>query len=384
MLYLSQIQEIMEKTFVYGMAVSGDNFTDRINETKRIRSNFEGGVNTILISPRRMGKTSLINKVCESIERKDIKTIRMDIYDCRSEYDFYNTFCSEIIRQTSSKVEQAIEYAREFLGRLIPKISVSPDSVADYSISLGLAPKDISPDEILSLPEKIATKRGIHIIVCIDEFQQIGEFPDSLSVQKRLRSVWQHFRNVSFCFYGSKKHMMENIFQNKRMPFYQFGDMVTLDKIPSEDWIDYIIARFEANGKSICREMAMKICTTVDNYSSYVQQFAWNVYVNTEKQVTDSIIETAFDELMAQCSGLFIQQINGLSAYQMNFLRAICHGIHSDFGSASILEDYRLGTKSNITTLKKALQDKELIELKRDGVHISDPVFEIFFRKQYC
>ena len=180
MLYLSQIQEIMEKTFVYGMAVSGDNFTDRINETKRIRSNFEGGVNTILISPRRMGKTSLINKVCESIERKDIKTIRMDIYDCRSEYDFYNTFCSEIIRQTSSKVEQAIEYAREFLGRLIPKISVSPDSVADYSISLGLAPKDISPDEILSLPEKIATKRGIHIIVCIDEFQQIGEFPDSL------------------------------------------------------------------------------------------------------------------------------------------------------------------------------------------------------------
>lgn len=374
----------MEKTFVYGMAVSGDNFTDRINETKRIRSNFEGGVNTILISPRRMGKTSLINKVCESIERKDIKTIRMDIYDCRSEYDFYNTFCSEIIRQTSSKVEQAIEYAREFLGRLVPKISVSPDSVADYSISLGLAPKDISPDEILSLPEKIATKRGIHIIVCIDEFQQIGEFPDSLSVQKRLRSVWQHFRNVSFCFYGSKKHMMENIFQNKRMPFYQFGDMVTLDKIPTEDWIDYIIARFEANGKSICREMAMKICTTVDNYSSYVQQFAWNVYVNTEKQVTDSIIETAFDELMAQCSGLFIQQINGLSAYQMNFLRAICHGIHSDFGSASILEDYRLGTKSNITTLKKALQDKELIELKRDGVHISDPVFEIFFRKQYC
>lgn len=374
----------MEKTFVYGMAVSGDNFTDRIRETRRIRSNFEGGINTILISPRRMGKTSLINKVCESIERQDIKTIRMDIYDCRSEYDFYNTFCSEVIRQTSSKVEQAIESAKEFLGRIIPKISISPDSVTDYSISLGLAPKDISPDEILSLPEKIATKRGMHIIVCIDEFQQIGEFPDSLSVQKRLRSVWQHFGNVSFCFYGSKKHMMENIFQNKRMPFYQFGDMVTLDKIPTEDWIDYIVARFNANGKSISREGALKICATVDNYSSYVQQFAWNVYVNTEKEVTDSIIETAFEELMAQCSGLFIQQINGLSAYQMNFLRAVCSGIHNDFGSASILEDYRLGTKSNVTTLKKALQDKELIEIRKDGIYISDPVFEIFFRKQYC
>ena len=373
----------MEKTFVYGMAVYGENFTDRIKETKRIVSNFENGMNTILISPRRMGKTSLINKVCESVTKQDLITVRMDIYDCRSEYDFYNTFCSEILKQTSSRVEQALESVKSFLGRLVPKISVSPDMVTDYSISLGLTPKNASPDEILSLPEKIAVKRGCHIVVCIDEFQQIGEFGDTLSVQKRLRSVWQHFKNVSFCFYGSKKHMMENIFQNKRMPFYQFGDIVFLDRISTEDWVEYIVSRFKEGGKNISHEYAGKICSVVENYSSYVQQFAWNVFVNTEKEVDDMSVKSGMEDLMAQCSAFFIQQINGLSSYQMNFLRAVCNGVSSEFGSQDVLEEYNLGSKSNTVRLKNSLQEKELIDIRNGKVYISDPVFGIFFKKMY-
>ena len=370
----------MEKTFVYGMAVSGDNFTDREKETRRIKANFENGVNTILISPRRMGKTSLVNKVCDMVKIPGIITVRMDIYNCRSEYDFYNTFCTEILKQTSTKMEQAIESVKEFLGRVVPKISISPDSGTDYSLSLGLTPKNVAPDEILALPEKIATKRNCHLIVCIDEFQQIGEFPDTLSVQKKLRSVWQHFKNVSFCFYGSRKHMMENIFQNKRMPFYQFGDMVILGRISTEDWVEYIVSRFFEKGKIISTEQAKRICETVDNYSSYVQQLSWNVFVNTEKEVDDQSITRGMDDLMAQCSSLFIQQTNGLSSYQMNFLRAICDGTHSDFGSKAVLEEYNLGSKSNISRLKKSLQEKELIEIKKEGIFISDPILEIFLK----
>ena len=99
----------MEKTFVFGVSVEGDNFTDRTQETKRIRSNFENGVNTILISPRRIGKTSLVKKVCSSITDSSIKTIYMDIYDCRNEYDFYTRFATSVLRGTSSRIEHALE-----------------------------------------------------------------------------------------------------------------------------------------------------------------------------------------------------------------------------------------------------------------------------------
>lgn len=201
----------MEKAFVYGMSVAGNNFTDRIEETKRIKADFEHGINVILISPRRMGKTSLVKKVISEIDNPEIKVVYMDIYDCRSEYDFYNRFAETIMKSMSNKLEQVVENIKQFLVRVSPKISFSPDPTSEYSLSLGITPKDYSPKEILNLPERIAQEKGIRMVVCIDEFQQIGEFPDTLTVQKKLRGAWQHHQNASYCFFGSKKHLMENI-----------------------------------------------------------------------------------------------------------------------------------------------------------------------------
>lgn len=117
----------MDKTFIFGVSVTGDNFTDRVKETQRLKMNFGAGVNTILISPRRMGKTSLVKKVISETDRKDLKIIYMDIYDCRDEYDFYNRFASTVLKETSTKAEQIFETAKDFLSRIVPKISVSPD-----------------------------------------------------------------------------------------------------------------------------------------------------------------------------------------------------------------------------------------------------------------
>ena len=179
----------MEKAFVYGMSVAGNNFTDRIEETKRMKADFEHGINVILISPRRMGKTSLVKKVISEIDNPEIKVVYMDIYDCRSEYDFYNRFAETIMKSMSNKLEQVVENIKQFLVRVSPKISFSPDPTSEYSLSLGITPKDYSPEEILNLPERIAQEKGIRMVVCIDEFQQIGEFPDTLTVQKK--TAWR-------------------------------------------------------------------------------------------------------------------------------------------------------------------------------------------------
>lgn len=258
----------MEKAFVYGMSVGGSNFTDRIEETKRIKLDFENGVNVILISPRRMGKTSLIKKVISEVDNPMIKIVYMDIYDCRSEYDFYNRFAETIMRSTGNHAEQVIENIKRFLVRVSPKLSFSPEPNSEFSVSLGITPKNYSPEEILNLPERIAQEQGVRMVVCIDEFQQIGEFTDSLTIQKRLRGAWQHHQNVSYCFFGSKKHLMENIFQSRRMPFYQFGEMIHLKCIPTEYWVPFICSRFEKYGKKISEAYAGRICQVVKNYPS--------------------------------------------------------------------------------------------------------------------
>lgn len=372
----------MEKAFVYGMSVGGDNFTDRIEETKRIKLDFENGINVILISPRRMGKTSLVKKVISEMNTSEIKVVYMDIYDCRCEYDFYNRFAETIMKSTGNQLEQVMENIKRFLVRVSPKLSFSPEPNSEFSVSLGITPKEYSPEEILELPERIAKEQGVRIVVCIDEFQQIGEFSDSLTVQKRLRGVWQHHQHVSYCFFGSKMHLMENIFQSRRMPFYQFGEMLHLKCIPTEYWVPFICSRFEKYGKKISEEYAARICHTVKNYSSYVQQLAWDVMAETDKEVNEESFTEGFNALLEQNSSLFIQQTEGLTTYQLNFIRLLCKGIHSAFNTQSVADLYPLGSKSNVDRIKKSLIAKEIITIEREGIYLADCVFELWFKRE--
>lgn len=370
------------KPFIFGVATSGDNFTDREKETLRLVLNFQHGVNTVLISPRRWGKTSLVQKACSLAQSDKLKIVYLDIFSCRSDRDFYDAFASAILKQTSSKLDEWLDHAKLFLSRISPKISMGTDPMTDFSISLEINPKSNNIDEILQLPEKIAQKKGYNIVVCIDEFQQIAEFKDSKTFQKRLRSIWQLQKSVSYCLFGSKKHLMNELFEKKSHPFYKFGDAIYLSKIETRDWIDYICRRFEATGKRISEKLAEKICQIVDNHSSYVQQLAWLVWIHTDKIATEQDFETAYQDIIDQNTPLFEKQTESLTTYQMNFLRAIIDGVHSEFTTQEILHKYQLGSSANVSIVKRALVKKELIEIEKRQVIISDPVMAVWLKRE--
>lgn len=373
----------MDSPFVFGVRVEGDAFTDRKEETKRLKMNFLYGVNTILISPRRMGKTSLVDKACALVKSDSVKIAKMDAFGCRSEADFVDSFATAVIRATSSKWEEWIENAKTFLSRFVPKVTFGQDPVNDFSISFEYNTGNNVPEDILRLPERIASQKGYRLVVCVDEFQQIGEFPDSLTFQKKLRSVWQLQSHVSYCLYGSKKHMMENMFQRQDYPFYRFGDLFYLGKISESDWIEYIRGRFEITGKEISEELARRICEVTERYSSYVQQLAWFVWLRCGNAATAEDVEFGIDRLLDACEPLFIQQTESLSAYQMNFLHLLADGIHSGFTRTSVLGSYRLGTAANITRIKKSLTEKDLITISGPMTYeISDPILSLWLKRR--
>lgn len=373
-----------EQSFVFGVSVSDYNFIGRKEEIRRLKMNFEEGINTILISPRRWGKTSLVKKVCEVVDRKKVIPVFVDIFKCKTEYEFYNALAEAVLKQTASKAELWMDNARDFIARLSPKISFSPEPNSEFALSLGISPKTHAPEEILSLAEEIAQKKQKRIVVCIDEFQQIGEMADSVSIQKRLRSVWQHQRLTSYCLFGSKKHTMMNVFQKRNMPLYQFGDFKFLDKIPTETWVEYIVQHFKDRQRTISTEQAAKICQLVDNYSSYVQQLSWLVFslIDEGQVVTDEHLKQGVKDLLNSQEQLFMQQIEPLTAYQMNFLRCILSGHHDDFGETAVREEFQLGSVSNITRLKTALVDKDIVEMSGKRYYITDPVFALWFRSR--
>lgn len=376
---------IMGKPFVFGVSVDSEHFIGRKEEVEKLVSHFHYGVNTILISPRRIGKTSLVKRVAETIDDKELKVVHMDAFSCRNEYDFLNMFASSILKQTASRMDEWRENAQQFLSRITPRISFSPEPLQDYSLSLGITPKTHTPEEVLNLPEQIASQKGCHIVVCIDEFQQVGDFPDSLTVQKRMRSVWQHQHNVSYCLSGSKKNMMTALFQGRSMPFYKFGTVMELGPILAAEWIPYLCSRFAGEGKSLPVDIAEQICHRVELYSSYVQQLAFNTLLRTKGTVTQNEdLAQAFEDLLDENTSLFIEKTERLTAYQLNFLKAVINGIHTDFGTASIREGYNLGSPSNIPRIKTALLERELIEMRPDGrLCLADPLMKVWLQKRF-
>lgn len=370
------------KPFIFGIATSGDNFTDRKKDTERLLLNFQHGVNTVLISPRRWGKTSLVQKVCHLAQSDKLKVVYLDIFSCRSDKDFYDAFAVAVLKQTSSKLDEWLENIKLFLSRVSPKISIGTDPMTDFSISLEMNPKREDVEEILQLPEKIAQKKGFNIVICIDEFQQIAEFKDSKTFQKRLRTVWQLQKSVSYCLFGSKKHLMNELFEKKSLPFYKFGDAIYLSKIGTADWVDYICRRFIVTGKVITKELAERICKMVDNHSSYVQQLAWLVWIRTDQLATVNDLEAAYQDIIEQNTPLFEKQTESLTTYQMNFLRAIIDGVHSEFTTQETLNKYQLGSSANVAIVKKALVKKELIEVEKRQIVISDPLLAVWLKKE--
>ena len=373
---------IMENPFVFGRAAEGAYFTDRIEDARRLSANLTHGIHTILISPRRWGKTSLVKKVINETDRPDIRFVFIDIFDCKSEYDFYHSFANEIVKQTSSKIDEWVETAKTFLSNISPKFSFGTDPMNDFSLSFEWSPEDNTEKEILQLPQKIAQKKNIRLIVCLDEFQQIADFSDSITFQKKLRSVWQHQQEVTYCMFGSKKHLMENIFNEKSMPFYKFGDMMFLKKIPTEEWVPFVCDKFRETGKTISEEQVAKICELTENLSSYVQHLAWIVWYKSDKVVRNKDIDDAVSDLLEQNKVFFQREVEQLSEFQLNFLKALANGVSSGFSRKEIIKKYRLESSANVQSVKKSLLKKGIIDIDEQTVTFDDSIFKLWMQRQ--
>jgi len=370
-----------ENPFVFGKAVEGSFFTDRAADAEHMEANLTHGINTILISPRRWGKTSLVKKVMDNVTRSDIKIVYIDIFSCKSELDFYKMFAAAIIQQTSSRMEEWMSTARKFLSKLITKVSFSPDSIQEYSLSFEFPDKEESETDILQLPERIAQNKDVRIVICIDEFQQVAEFQDSITFQKKLRSVWQHQQNVSYCLFGSKRHLMTDIFSDSEKPFYKFGDMMFLKKIPTEEWISFICRKFRETGKTISEKQAEKICRITENLSSYVQHLSWIVWYKAKPVVEDKMVDAAVAELLEQNKVFFQREVEGLTELQLNLLKAVANGVDTGFGKKDVIRKYRLESSANVQGIKKSLIKKDLIDVDDTLITFNDPIFKLWIRR---
>ena len=374
----------MESPFQFGTLATKENFIDRNEDRAMLKQLLTSHINVMLISPRRWGKSSLVKRSMEELtsEKNDIKVCFIDAFSISSEAEFYRTFASKVIECASSKFEKWAEDAKDLLNGVIPQLIIK-DQITDFmAFDIKFKPEEKDKLTILQLPETLAKKKGIKIIVCIDEFQQLSNLAEYKDMEGKMRSVWQQQEQTTYCLYGSKRHMMMDIFNNSNNPFYRFGQVVFLDKITKNNWMPFIIEGFRKTNKHISEDYASQICDIVECHSWYLQQLSFFIWNKTEKEVTADDFNYGVKQLLNINTPMFQSDCNKLTPAQLELLRAIAAG-ETKFSSAEVNSKYNLGNPNTLAKNKRSLQEQDIIEKTKDNTfHFVDPIFKLWIEKE--
>lgn len=186
------------------------------------------------------------------------------------------------------------------MGKLFLKIKLISGSTNEFSLLLDMEETNKFPEEILNLAENIAIENNKRIIVCIEDFQNISGFADTISFQQKLKSVWQNHKNAAYCLSGSNRFILSELFETQEMPLYRFGDIILLEKIKTEEWIPFLIGRFVNTGKSIDKNSAELIVRLAENHPQYVQILAQQSWLRSPYICNEQIIGDAYESILLQ------------------------------------------------------------------------------------
>ena len=352
----------MNNPFKFGTVVSDDYFTDREVEHESLSQIIASGNHIIMIAPRRFGKTSLVNKVIENTNRP---VLWLDLQLLINTGDFANQLLKQLFKKYP--FEKLKFMLRNF--RIIPALSIDP---VTNNVEVSFQPHAdsfVHLEDVLNLIEKLGEEKSRPIVV-FDEFQELLSLGESLD--KKLRSVIQFHKNINYVFMGSLESMMKQIFEKKKSPFYHFGQLFTLDKIPYSDFFNFLQTRF-----AIITDKAAEISEHILNFSHchphYTQQFAFHLWIALERnKYSESIVKKTVESIILLHDNDFERLWSTLNNTDKKVLIEIAFE-QTNLLSAPVLNKNSSASSTIFSALKRLTGKGILMKTKK--YEIDDPFF---------
>lgn len=358
-----------ENPFKFGTIVDGVHFTDREDELAFITSHLRSENHLIIISPRRFGKTSLIKKILNGSDRK---YIYLDLQVVLSEEDFAAQLLKRVYRIFPFR--KISSYIKSF--RLIPSVIMNPVT-GEVEISFNPGSRDMAPlEDVLGLIGRLGTADE-KLIVVFDEFQDI--FRINSGLDRLLRSVIQEHKNINYVFMGSSESMIREIFERKDSPFYRFGTLFTLGRIPREKFLLWLQYSFTGKVEDAAA-LSSGILDITGAHPYYTQQLAFNVWEEmTRKGYSSGIAETAADEIVVSHDKDFELLWNTLNRTDMLVLAGMSSTDISPL-SDEFSKLYGTGATSTVFSTLQRLVKKGMVIKEGTSYYIDDPFFARWLR----
>ncbi|MEM2866606.1 MAG: ATP-binding protein [Candidatus Hadarchaeales archaeon] len=345
----------MENPFIYGTIVTGKHFVDREGEIRELKSDLLSGQHVVLYSPRKMGKSSLIEETFRRIGNNAV-CVRINVQNATTKEGLARSMINEIVRKSYTSLEKLARETKEFFSR------ISVRAFVDAEGRIGVEPifrerKELLEDA-LEFPERIGKKRKL--IVAFDEFQEIERL-DGIEMERVMRATMEKHRNVTYLFSGSERHLISLIFENKERPFYRFGKMVKLGPIERKELEKFVVEKFRETGKKIEEKAVNFIIDFSEGIPFYVQALcheAWNIGGNVDIETARKAMGKIISSFS---SGYDLIWRSIKSEYQRKVLVAMAVEDRSFAPNMELIEKYELKTAAHLRKAMDALQEKGLI-----------------------
>ena len=346
----------MENPFKFGTIVEEEYFTDRVQEVAYIKEFVNSANHLVIISPRRFGKSSAVAKAVKQTGRKHLT---VNLQQVTSVSDLSAKLLREFFKV------HPLERVRHLIShfRIIPMVSTNPVTGSmEVSFQPGVDDKVLLED-VMALVEQAHSEQD-RIIVVLDEFQEIRDLAPKLD--KTLRSIMQEQKHINYILLGSQESMMTDIFENKKSPFYHFGELMRLGKLPRDDFHLYLSERLALCSPDTCDALADSILDYTGCHPYYSQQLAANVWqIIVMRPDTTDPLRAAIDHIVTT-HGLDYERL------WMNFKRTN-KWILQRLSSGKPLQTGEYRTSTVYSALKRMQKDGYVIY--SDHYEMEDPFF---------
>lgn len=354
-----------------------DYFCNRKKEANRIISNAENGVNTTLISLRRMGKSGLIQHCFHLISKNSSqKCVYIDLFFTQNQKDFTNILVSSLV-QTFPQSTRWGKAIMGFLQRLRPTFSLDPLSQLPQ-VSLGEAPA-AQVEESLSATLRFLDEQNFSLIVALDEFQQIANYPEK-NTEALLRSLIQNLKNVRFIFSGSSRSILTEMFHSSKRPFFASTNSLFLGPIAAEDYKAFIRSHFGKNKRSIDENATDWILEATQGHTYFVQALCNRLFAEKHRHITLDIARKSAYQRVLEEEPKFSQYRSLLTTNQWKLVLAIgrAEKVYRT-NSINFLRQSQLGGASVVNRSLSTLKESELVVEDQDELgrfhRLADPFF---------
>ena len=352
-------------------------FCDRVAETRSLIRAIENGSNVTLLSPRRYGKTGLISNVFYALAKQsEYETIYLDLFGTQNLADFTNALASAVLGRLDTPLEKAGNIAKRLIQSLRPTISYDEVS-GKPSLSFDIAARN--PQSTLAQIFDYIKERGRKAVIALDEFQQIGEYPEK-GIEATLRGFVQ-FSPARFIFAGSKQHIMREMFTSPKRPFYQSTSMMPLDVIPEEAYYKFAEKFFSAKGRRINRDIFHELYMRFDGITWYIQVMLWEFYADDADVITIEQLDAVIARRVKTCEYDQQRVLSILPQGARRLLRAIARERKvKEPQAGSFIAKHGLRAASSVKTSLDMLVEKELVYPSPDGYVIYDRLMAEYLR----